>query len=198
MIRTVLTDDHLVFMDGFGKLLAETNEFEIIGKFNDGLTLLDKVDSLNPDLLILDVDMPRINGLEVVKRLRTRNKKMKIVLLTMHDEIGYSIEASGLGANGLMIKSTQTDSLIKTIHSILAGINHFPKTHRIQESTTLLSDREIEILKHLSEGQSNESVSQKLKISVLTVKTHRKNILRKLNAENSLQMIRIAFEKGLI
>lgn len=198
MIRTILTDDHSVFMDGFGKLLTETNEFEIVGKFKDGPTLLDKIDSLQPDLLILDIDMPRMSGLEVIKRLRTRDKKTKIVMLTMHDEVGYSIEASNLGANGLVLKSANTDSLIKIIHSILAGINHFPKTHRVLESNSLLSDREIEILKHLSEGQSNESVSQNLKISVLTVKTHRKNILRKLNAENSLQMIRIAFEKGLI
>jgi DNA-binding NarL/FixJ family response regulator len=198
MIRTVLTDDHSVFLDGLGKLLTETNEFEIVGKFRDGALLLDKIDSLQPDLLILDIDMPRMSGLEVIKRLRTRNKKTKIVMLSMHDEVGYSMEASSLGANGYVLKSAHTNRLIEIIHSILSGINHFPKAHRIAESNNLLSDREIEILKHLSEGQSNESVSQKLKISVLTVKTHRKNILRKLNADNSLQMIRIAFEKGLI
>lgn len=198
MIRTVLTDDHSVFLDGLGKLLTETNEFEIVGKFSDGLALLDKIDSLHPDLLILDIDMPHMSGLEVIKRLRARDKKTKIVMLTMHDEVGYLMEAASLGANGLVIKSTKTDSLIKTIHSILEGINHFPKTHHVTESYSLLSDREIEILKQLSDGQNNESVSQSLKISVLTVKTHRKNILRKLNAENSLQMIRIAYEKGLI
>jgi len=142
--------------------------------------------------------MQRLNGLEIIRRLRIRNKKVKIVILTMHDEIGYAIEASSLGANGLIIKSTETGSLIKIIHSIHEGINYFPRKHYPPQLVTLLSEREIDILKKLSEGLSNESISQSLKISILTVKTHRKNIQNKIHTENSLQMIRIAFEKGLI
>jgi DNA-binding NarL/FixJ family response regulator len=198
MIRTVLTDDHKVFVEGLGKLLSETNDFEIIEKFNDGLTLLDRIGTLNLDLLIVDIDMPHLNGLEVIRRVRARNKIVKIVVLTMHEEAGYSIEASSLGANGLLIKSTETGSLINTIHSILGGINHFPRKHYPLAPVTLLSERETAILRKLSDGLSNETISKDLKISVLTVKTHRKNIQKKLQAQNSLQMIRIAFEKGLI
>lgn len=198
MTRTVLVDDHTVFMDGLGKLLSETGEFEIIGKFKDGLTLLHCIETLQPDLLIVDIEMPHMSGLEVIKRLRIRNKRVKILVLTMHDELGYSMEASSLGANGLGLKSSETAGLIKTIHSIINGINYFPRKHTFKESDTLLSDRELEILRNLSEGLSNELISQNLKISVLTVKTHRKNIQKKLNANNSLQMISIAFEKGLI
>ncbi|MBL7877988.1 MAG: response regulator transcription factor [Cyclobacteriaceae bacterium] len=198
MIRTVLTDDHTIFLDGLGKLLADTNDFVIVGKFRDGPSLLNSIDILDANLLILDIDMQGMSGLEVIKRIRIRSKKIKIAILTLHDEIGYSMEAASLGANGLILKSVPTINLINTLHSIVSGIDFFPKKLKTVDSFSLLSDREIEILKLLSEGQSNEAVSQRLKISALTIKTHRKNILRKLGAENSLQMVRIAYEKGLV
>lgn len=197
-IRTILTDDHAIFLDGLEKLLSDTKTFDIVGKFNNGFDLLEKITTLQPELLILDIEMPGITGLEVVRRIRLRNEKMKILILSMHDEIGYSLEASNLGANGLVLKSTETNRLVEIINSVLSGINYFSKVSSITKSVRLLSDREIEILKLLSFGLNNETISQKLKISTLTIKTHRKNIQKKLQAENSLQMIRIAFEKGLI
>jgi len=198
MIRTILTDDHKIFMDGLGKLLSVYGGFDVIGKFNDGRSLLNKIDELNPDLLIIDIEMPALGGLEVTKRIRIRNKTIKILVLTMHEEWGYAQEASNVGANGLVIKSTDADSIIKIIHSVCDGINYFPKTYKERDQSALLSGRELEIIQMLSKGHSNESISNKLSISGLTVKTHRRNIQNKLGADNSLQMIRIAFEKGLM
>jgi two-component system NarL family response regulator len=198
MIRTILTDDHKIFMDGLDKLLTVYGGFEVIGKFNDGRSLLNKIDALNPDLLIIDIEMPILGGLEVVKRIRTRNKTTKILVLTMHEEWGYSQEASTAGANGLVNKSTDADLIVEIIHYICEGKNQFPKIPKQRDQSALLSGRELEIIQMLSKGHSNESISNELFISALTVKTHRRNIQKKLSADNSLQMIRIAFEKGLI
>lgn len=127
MIRTILADDHEVFLDGLARMLTDTKEFDIIGKFNSGITLLDQFDSLYPQLIILDIEMPGISGLDVVKRIRLRNKQVKILILSMHQEIGYLLEASDLGANGFVLKSIETTRLINIIYSVLSGINFFSK-----------------------------------------------------------------------
>jgi len=199
MIKTVLADDHRLFCEGLEKLLTEGKSFHVIQKFHDGRTLLENIRALDPALIILDIEMPGLNGLDVVKRLTSATPNAKLVVLSMHEENVYASEARTLGAHGYLSKSMESTLLLEALLNVMTGQKVFPKSPTITPTyNSPLSDREMLILKMIAKGKTSESISKDLQISHLTVKAHRRNMLQKLNVNNSSELLAKAFELGLI
>ncbi|MBL7856193.1 MAG: response regulator transcription factor [Cyclobacteriaceae bacterium] len=198
VIKTILVDDHILFCEGLERLLTESNQFNILKKFHNGKNLLEYLTTETPDLVILDIEMPGLNGLDVVKRITLSKPSVKVVLLSMHDENIYAREALAQGACGFLNKSMDSLLLIESLLQVSQGKKVFPIISQHAQPDSPLSEREIMILKLVSRGLTNESISQELKISPLTVKSHRKNMIQKLKAKNSAELLMKAFERGLI
>jgi DNA-binding NarL/FixJ family response regulator len=199
MIKTILADDHQLFTDGLERLLSDTKQFSILKKFTDPFSLLNEIPSLKPDLIVIDIEFGSISGLDLIPRIRSIDKEAKIVILSMHQENVFSQEAKVLGANGYFVKNVDHDVLIESLSRICTGDHIFPtSTKKTPTRDLLLSEREIQILKLLANGSTSEDIASQLRISGLTVKTHRKNMMQKLNASNGMELIKKAFERGLI
>lgn len=198
MIKTVLVDDHRLFSEGLERLLSESHQFEVLKKFSDGRNLLEYLQHESPDLVILDIEMPSLNGLDILKRLSLTDLKSKIVFLSMHEDAIYAREAYTLGAFGLLNKSMESSLLIESLLRIYQGTKVFPNMTVKIINDSPLSDREITILKLIARGLTSEEIASQLKISPLTVKSHRKNMIQKLKAKNSNELLVKAFERGII
>jgi DNA-binding NarL/FixJ family response regulator len=198
LIRTILADDHRLFCDGLEHVLSDSGRFEVIGKFYNGRSLLDDIQSFNPDLLVIDVEMPHLNGFDAIKRIRLNNSTTKIVVLSMHEEAVFSQEAYMLGADGYLNKSMESMQLVESLLKACDGEKIFPAASRVSKIETPFSDRETEILKLVSTGKTSEQIAERLKISPLTVKAHRRNMMRKLNVNNTAELISKALEMGFL
>ena len=198
MVKTILVDDHTIFCDGLERLLIETAQFEVIQKFNSGKNLLAHVNDTLADLLIIDIEMPEVNGFETIKRIRLNNSVLKIVILSMHEEITYSNEAQAIGANAYLVKSLNSDTIVESLINVSQGEKIFLNKLMQSEVETLISDRELQVLRLLSKGKTSNQISTELFISPLTVKAHRRNMIKKLNVSNSTELIIRAFEKGIL
>jgi DNA-binding NarL/FixJ family response regulator len=206
-IRLVLADDHPMIRAGFKTLLAQSNDFEIAGEAGSGQELLKVVDTVKPDVTLVDVHMPGMNGLEALEKLHTSFPDIKFVVLTMHDEREYVQKALKAGADGYLLKNIDREELENAIHTVFKGGKYFSP-----EITTVLAEsvanpasgeseitpREKEVLALVAGGHSTKQIADQLGISVRTVETHRINMLKKLGVNNSAELIRKAFELGLL
>lgn len=198
MIKTVLADDHKLFCDGLERVLNDSGHFVVLQKFYNGQTLLEKVHDLQPDLMIIDVEMPHINGFDAIKRIRLNNSTAKIVILSMHEETVFSQEAFMLGADAYLNKSMESMQLIDSLLKTFNGEKLFPTTSSFTRIESPFSDREHEILRLIASGKTSEQIAERLKISHLTVKAHRRNMMRKLNVNNAAELISKALEMGFL
>ena len=198
LINTILVDDHVIFCEGLERLLTDSNQFKILNKFHNGKSLLEYLTNVTPDLIIIDIEMPGLNGLDVVKRISSSKPAVKVVVLSMHDENVYAREAHSIGAAAFLNKSMDSQLLIESLLLVSQGKRVFPNISLMPQPSSPLSERELMILKLIAKGQTNEIISQELKISPLTVKSHRKNMIQKLKAKNSSELLMKAFERGLI
>jgi DNA-binding NarL/FixJ family response regulator len=198
LIRTVLADDHKLFCDGLERVLNDSGHFQIIQKFYNGHTLLEKIQVHNPELLIIDVEMPNINGFDVIKRIRLNNSIAKIVVLSMHEETVFSQEAFMLGADAYLNKSMESMHLIDSLLKTCEGAKLFPPAATVTKIESPFSDREHEILRLIASGKTSEQIAERLKISHLTVKAHRRNMMRKLDVNNAAELITKALEMGFL
>ena len=198
MIKTILADDHKLFCDGLERVLNDSGHFHVLQKFYNGQTLLEKVHDLHPDLLIIDVEMPYINGFDAIKRIRLNNTFAKIVVLSMHEETVFSQEAYMLGADAYLNKSMESMQLIDSLLKTFNGEKIFPTASTFTKIESPFSDREHEILRLISSGKTSEQIAERLKISHLTVKAHRRNMMRKLNVNNAAELISKALEMGFL
>jgi len=198
MIRTIIVDDHKLFADGIARLLNDAQRFEVVSKFNSGTSFLQALPIPSIDLVIIDVDMPALSGFDVIRRLRSQNKTVKIVVVSMHETLAYSNEAAELGANGYLVKSLDSHALVTRLREIMDGENFFLKKVKIIETVSLLSKRETEVLQLMAKGKTSDEISALLNISVVTVKAHRTNIFRKLEVKNAAELIMKAFHLGLL
>jgi len=199
VIKTILVDDHKLFCDGLEKLLTETGEFQVLQKFYNGRDLLENLTkNQHPDLLVLDIEMPGFTGLDAISRIKLNNPAIKIVMLSMHEENVYAKEAFSLGADAYLIKSIESRLLIESLHKVMKGEKLFPYVNKVVKSDSPLSEREEEVLRLISRGKTSEEIAEKLNISPLTVKAHRRNMIRKLNAKNSSELMTKALEQGLL
>jgi two-component system, NarL family, response regulator NreC len=212
MIKIVLADDHQVVRKGFKALLSTEPDFNIIGEAGDGFETLKLVEQLQPDVLVLDLMMSGINGLEVTRQLSKKNFKTGIVILSMHSNEGYVLEALRCGAKAYILKESPPEELTKAIKEVASGRRYLspPLSELAIEAYTQkaevktfepydqLTTREREILQLAAQGCTNTEIANKLFISSRTVETHRTNLMRKLNLHNHVQLIQFAIQRGII
>jgi len=198
MIKTIILDDHQLFCDGLEKLLNDSKKFNVTKKFTNGVELLQTIENFDLQLLLIDIEMRSMDGIEVIRRINLLNKKdFKIVMISMHEESIYKREAHQAGAHGYICKSTNESLFIEQLLRIMNNQKIEIDWINPVKEVSILSKQELKILKLISLGNNTNEISKELLISAFTVKVHRRNILRKLNANNSAECINIAIRKGL-
>ncbi len=212
-IKIILADDHKIFLDGMVSLLSEVENFEIAGTVNSGEELLGEIENLKSDIIITDITMKGISGLEVTKLIKKEHPSLKVLILSMHSNYEFIQNSVKAGADGYLPKDTSIKELIEAINTINNGGQYFSKeiteyffNNYIQNYRTeqnlmeqeSLTQREIEILKLSASGLTNKEIAEKLFISIKTVDTHKNHILQKLKLKNSAQLTLFAVKNKLI
>ncbi len=209
-IKIVITDDHSMIREGLKQLLELDENFKVIGQAGDGIECLRLLKKEFPDVLLLDINMPNMNGIEVLERLKKERNGIKILVLTIHNEVEYLLKAVDIGCNGYVLKDSNFAMLKKAITSVYEGdsfiqpdlipILNAGLVDRDSSEGTLggLTKREIEVLKLLAEGLFNKEIAYKLNISERTVKNHVSNIFKKINASDRTQAAVFAIKNNLV
>jgi len=212
-LRILLADDHIVMRTGLRALLERQPNLEVVGESENGRETIELVASLRPDVVVMDVGMPVLNGIEATKTIVSKHPTTAVVILSMHADESYVMRALKAGARGYLLKDSAAVDLISAIHAVSQNKSFFsPKVSRIlaedyvrvlkqrgaMDSYDLLTSREREILQLLAEGNANKEVAIALNISPYTVETHRSHILEKLNLHNPAELILYAVRKGII
>ncbi|MBS7231363.1 response regulator transcription factor [Flavobacterium psychroterrae] len=216
IIRVVLADDHVFVRDGIKSLLENEANIEVVGEAIDGADALEVVASSNPDLLILDIRMPNLTGIEVVEKLRNENNNVKIIMLSMHESEEYVLKSIKAGADGYLLKGSSKEEFLKALHTVAAGGKYFsgdissilisqltnssnsfePKQNLGEEM--MITKREKEILTLLLYGKGNKEIAEALEISKRTAEVHRFNLMKKLKVKNLMELSNKATEYSLL
>ncbi len=211
-IQILLADDHAIVRQGLRVLLESEGNFKVVGEAGDGLETIEMVKKLKPDVVVLDVMMPNLNGLEAARQLSKQFPRTKIIILSMYDDEGFVLEALGNGAAGYVLKDSTSKDLVSAINEVVAGRRYLspPLSDRaiaayqqFAHSGTFdkydtLTTREREVLQLTVEGRTNGEIAGTLKISVRTAETHRANLMKKLNIHAQADLIRYAIKRGII
>ena len=212
-MRILLADDHGIVRRGLKSLLESQPGLEVIGEAADGLEAVRLCGELSPDLLIVDISMPLMNGIEVASRAQKLEPAPGVIILSMHVDESYIMRALGAGARGYLVKDATDEDLIPAVRAVAAGKPFFSPTvaavlmedyvrqlraRGLSDSYDLLTDREREILQLLAEGRSNKEVAALLDVGLSTVETHRANLMQKLNLHNTAEIVLYAVRKGII
>jgi DNA-binding NarL/FixJ family response regulator len=212
MPTVMLADDHQVVLEGLKALLAAETDLQVIGEANDGLAVQPLVEKLQPEVLVLDLMMPGLNGLEVTRQLKQKQPKTRIIVLSMHANEAYVVEALRNGASGYVLKQAPGKVLVEAIREVLAGRRYLSaplseeQLARFEEKLSgtqldpydTLSGREREVLQLAAEGLTNAEIGKRLDIGKRTVETHRANLIRKLGLKSHAELVRYAVKRGLI
>jgi two-component system response regulator NreC len=213
--RILLVDDHAVVRGGLKMLLAADPDLEIVGEAETGAEGIRLAAQLRPDVILMDISMPDMSGIEATRRLKAQHPEIAVLALTMHEDDQYFFEMLAAGASGYVPKRAAPNDLISAIHAVRGGgMFLFPSLARTLVADYLhrreqpgaparqgfeeLTEREREVLALIAEGQSNPEIADALVISVKTVNRHRENIMAKLNLHSRVELVRYAIEKGLI
>jgi len=208
----VLADDHQVVRHGLRVLLEAEPEFRIVGEAGDGLEALEMLERLQPDVLVLDLMMPGMNGLEVTRQASQRSPRTGIVILSMHTNEAYVLEALRAGAKAYVLKSSTSDELVSAVREVAVGRRYLssPLSERAIEAYTqraeaaamdsyeMLTTREREVLQLAAEGHTSAETAARLSISPRTAETHRANLMRKLGLRTQADLIRYALRRGIV
>ncbi|RBO83797.1 response regulator transcription factor [Marinomonas aquiplantarum] len=207
-IRVLLVDDHMLVLDGLQARLELEDNIDIIGTASNGLEALEKAHDAKPDLILMDVSMPVLNGLEATKRFKAELPSVKILMLSMHHDKEYILSLIQSGANGYILKDVSSEELVQAINTVYQGGTYFssgasdslfsPTTETESKGYEELTKREVAVLKEVAIGLSNKEIAQSLSISVRTVETHRQNLKNKLDIHTSAGLIKYALEHELI
>jgi DNA-binding NarL/FixJ family response regulator len=211
--KIVIAEDHTILRQGLKALLKSNDNLEVVGEAEDGLEAVRCVDKKNPDLLLLDLNMPRMDGISVINEIKKRHPETKIIVLTMHMQEEYILEAFRSGAQGYCLKASSHEELLMAINAVLSGKFYVSpeisgkvlegflegqRNIRKKSSWDMLTQREKEVLKLVGEGYQNKEIADYLFISVKTVEKHRANIMEKLDLHSASALTAYAIEKGLI
>jgi len=211
--RVILADDHVLVRHGLKLILEENSDLEIAAEVGDGLELLNVLQKINPDLIILDVSMPNLRGIEAIPEIRRVRPNTKVLMLTMHKEEDYLYQAISAGANGYLLKEDAEKELFSAIEHIKNGkiyispgladqsMQNWARMRRGEDDSQhveSLTVREREILKLIAEGKSNKEIGDLLFISVRTVERHRANMMSKLNIRKTAELVQYALRKHYI
>ncbi len=207
-IKVVIVDDHQVVLDGFIARLALEKGIEVVGTASNGMEAVEVVKQLNPDVILMDVSMPVMNGIDATKVIRDENQDAKVLMLTMHNNREYIMKVMQAGAVGYMLKETSAEKMVQAIITVNQGSTYFcesvTQTLFSQEvipsapKANPLSRREEAILKLVAQGHSSKKIATLLDISCRTVETHRQNIKHKLDLHSTAELAKYAFEHKLL
>ena len=211
MISVLVADDHSIVRQGIRHLLEGEDDIKICAEAGDGEEVLEQVEKHRPDLVVLDVTMPRLSGLETLERLRAKYPGVKTVLLSFRADPPIIQSAVSLGADGYLLKNARPDEILAAIREVMRGGCYFSPPvareivdqireprHKGDEPFTQLSLREREVLRHIAEGLSAKEIATKLNISTKTVEAHRTSVMRKLGVRKATELVRYAVRHGLI
>lgn len=206
----MITDDHSMIRQGLKQLLELEGEFQVVEEASDGVECLEKLEKIVPDILLLDINMPRMNGLEVLSKLKEENRQIKILVLTVHNEVEYLLKVIDIGVNGYLLKDAEFSELKKAIHCILDGEDYIQPNlipllnakivERSSDTAMIesLTRRELEVLKLVAHGMYNKEIAQQLQISERTVKNHVSSIFKKIEVMDRTQAAVFAIKNNLI
>lgn len=206
----MLVDDHAILRAGLRRLLESEPEFRVVAEAGSGEEALDLIPDVTPDLLLLDLGLPGMDGLTVIRRLASRLHAPKIVVLTMHEDLTYLEQALQAGAVGFVVKRTVDTELLHALRVVSSGgqylhpaiaskvVNVVQATHREDSGLSRLSDREVEVLKLVALGYTNQEIADELGVSAKTVDTYRKRVMAKLGLERRSELVRFALNHRLI
>lgn len=209
-IKVMLTDDHILMREGIKKLLEFDGTIEVIEQAGDGMECLEKLKKVNPDILLLDINMPKMNGIEVLEELKKKKSSLKVLILTVHSEVEYLVKAVDIGANGYILKDSDYNELKQAIEIILSGDSYIQPSlipalnSRLinrdadKEKLDSLTKREIEILTQVASGMFNKEIAANLSISERTVKNHISNIFKKIDVSDRTQAAVFAIKNNII
>ena len=203
-IRVLIVDDHPMVAQGIQSVLESYDELEVVGVLNNGRAVVEQLEELNPDVILMDLNMPEMGGLTATEMIIERRPGTRVLVLTMHDSPEYISSALAHGAMGYVLKDVPTDEIKLAIDAVMRGEKYLctgaagslePKSNDAREA---LTGREQTVLLQLAQGDSNKDVAIELEISVRTVETHRKNIKRKLGISSTAGLTRYAMEHGVL
>lgn len=212
-IKVIIADDHTIVRKGLCALLDGENDIDVIGEAENGREAIKQVEKLMPDVVLLDISMPGLNGLETTRQLKKKFPKIRIIILTMHDNEEYIFETLRAGASGYLVKRSAPNELISAIKAVCRGgsflspsiskrvIETYVRGANREDSDEAydkLTDREREVLQLIAEGKLNREIAELLHISVKTVESHRAHIVEKLNIRNTAKLTQYAIRKGII
>ncbi len=210
-IKILIADDHQLFREGLMTLLSSALNIEIVAQAENGKQTIEKAKKLSPDIILMDIGMPIINGIEATGILQIEAPKIKVIALTMHSEKHFIKGMLEAGAYGYLFKNCAYDELIDAINTVFAGKKYLSdditefiihdyigKPKNRQEDDPQLSVREMEILKLIADGKTSREISELLFVSIKTIGTHKQNILTKLNMNSTADLVKYAIKKGLI
>ena len=209
-VKIMIADDHSMIREGLKNLLELDGDIQVISEAVDGEDCLDKLQVVKPDVLLLDINMPKKNGLEVLKSLKSKRSKLKVLVLTVHNEIEYLMKAVDIGVNGYVLKDSESAELKKAIFTVAEGETYIQpslipalnakmiETNKDAEKIKSLTKRELDVLKLLAVGMFNKEVGKRLEISERTVKNHVSNIFKKLGVTDRTQAAVFAIPNNLV
>ncbi len=210
-IRILLADDHELIRTGIRNLLGTNKDFAIVGESGDGEDTIRKVHDVKPDVVVIDISMPKMSGIEVTRHLREKFPAVKVLVLTMHENVEYVYQIYKSGAGGYLLKNAGRDEITSAIYAVARGERFFsPRVSELmiseymkqaerrdsQSPDSTLTKREEEILRLIAKGLNNQQISHQLFISPRTVNTHRTNIMQKLDIHDVANLVRYALEHG--
>ncbi len=212
-VRLLIADDHKIFRQGIKKLLEEEPDLQVVGEAADGREVVKKATELKPDIILMDIAMANLNGLEATKQIKKVLPESKIIMLTMHKNEEYVLQSFQAGATGYILKEGAVEELVSAIRSIHQDKSFLSptvsktlvdaylrkmETGKSETPFDLLTDREREVLQLIAEGFTNREVAKQLYISVKTVEAHRAHIMQKLNIHDIAKLVKYAIQKGMV
>jgi two-component system, NarL family, response regulator NreC len=212
-LRVLIADDHGVVRKGLRLLLQQYPEIEVVGEAANGREVVQQASELAPDVILMDVAMPLLNGIEAAEQIRKANNQIGVIMLTMHADEGYLLRALNAGVRGYLLKESAEEDLLRAVRAVSQGKPFFTpaitqtlledymrvlKQEGLSDSFELLTTREKEVLQLLAEGKSNKEAAYILNVSLYTVESHRTNLMQKLNLHNTAEIVLYAVRKNLV
>jgi DNA-binding NarL/FixJ family response regulator len=209
-IKVLLAEDHGIVREGLRKLLEAEDDFTVVGEAENGRAVIEMTEKLQPDVVVMDIAMPLLNGLEATRQILRALPKTRILVLSAHSDDAYIEHLNAVGAAGYLIKQTSSHILAKAIREVVKGNTFFGPSiarrldgHKSNGKATgkhvaRLSSREMEVLQLIAEGQANKQIAEQLAISVKTVEKHRQNVMNKLSIHDTAGLTRYAISAGII
>ncbi len=208
MIRILLADDHVLVRQGFKLILSEQSDMEIAGEAANGREAVEQAEKLQPDVVIMDVTMPELNGIEATRRITAAAPRTRVLALSMHKDAVYVREILRAGARGYLLKDSADADLIAAVRAVAKGEGYLSPAisdavltdyrRHVTDPLDLLTTREREVLQMIAEGKTNKEIATTLNLSVYTVEAHRGRVMEKLNLHSTGELVRFALRSGLI